>query len=89
MFSALHPIGNKFFICSQNIFVNILFLLNVMENGLLNKYARMQYMRCITFVTFEDLEKYGDICGHAGIHQKCGSFGQDLHPQYFQDLEPL
>jgi hypothetical protein len=59
-----------------------------MESGLLNKYVGMQYMRCITFVTFEVLEKYRDIYGHAGIHPKCGSFGQDPHPQYSQDLEP-
>ena len=87
MFFALHPIGNKFFICSQSIFVNIPFFLNVMENGLLNKSVRMQYMRGITFVIFEVLKKSGVIYGQAGIHQKCGSFGQDPHPQYFKDLK--
>lgn len=51
------------------------------------KFAAMQCMRCITFVSFEVLEKYGDIYGHAGIHPKCGNFGLDLHHQYFQGLE--
>jgi len=58
-----------------------------MENGLLNKYAGMQYMRCTPSVILEVLEKCGGIYGHAGIHQKCGSFGQDPHLQFCQDLE--
>jgi hypothetical protein len=61
----------------------------VMESGLLNKFAATQCMRCITFVTFEVLDKHGDIYGHAGIHPKCGNFGPDLHHRYFQDLEQL
>jgi len=87
MFFALHLMENKFFICSQNIFVSILSLLNVMENGLLNKYTGMQCMRCTASVILKVLEKYGGIYGHAGIHPKCGSFGQDQHLQFCQDSE--
>jgi hypothetical protein len=60
---ALHLIRNKFFICLQNIFVSILSLLNVVESGLLNRYFRMQYMRCINSVICEVLEKYGATYG--------------------------
>ena len=85
----LHLTRNKFFICSQNIFVSILSLLNVMESGLLDRYSRMLYMRCINSVISKVLEKYGATYGHAGIHLKCGGFGHDLHLQCFQDLEQL
>jgi len=65
---SLHHTRNKFF----KTFLSTSSLLNVMENGLLNKFTGMLYMRCIASVIFKVLEKYGGIYGHAGIHPKCG-----------------
>jgi len=87
MFSVQLLIENKFSTCSQNTSVSTHSLQKRMENGQRNRFATMQSMRCTHSVAIVDFERCGHICGHAGTHRRCGSYGQGLHHPTFHSSE--
>jgi hypothetical protein len=54
-----------------------------MGNGTRKQSAEMQYMKCIISAMLMAFKRCGHICGHAGIHPKCGASGHVQHHHTF------
>lgn len=87
MFSALHLTAGNCCTYLHDIFVSILYLWNMMDNGPQTRSTMKLFTTCIASAIHMAYRRFGVTCGHAGTHQKCGISGHNQHSHIFHVSE--